>query len=217
MASIHMRAASAVFLHLPKTAGHSISTALADAFPRADRLPVRGMRRAHGAARYLSRRIGEAPLMTGFSFCFIRNPWDWAVSGWKHVTENANAYGVDAPDCAAFITGGWRDGLKRNPNKQKFANARLFVAYHTQITQWEHLCLGWPRVRLAPIAFYARFERLDRDWERICERLGSDIVLPKLNVSAKSHYTDVYDDRLRRVVAERNAPLIERFGYRFGA
>ena len=63
----------------------------------------------------------------------------------------------------------------------------------------------------------ARFERLDEDWARICERLGRDIPLPELNVSAKSHYTEYYDDRLREIVARRNAPLIDRFGYRFGA
>ena len=213
---MHMREVTALFLHLPKTAGHSISTGLAEAFPEADRHPVRGLRNAQGAARYAARRIGEATMETAYSFCFVRNPWDWTVSGWKHVTRNQDAYGRKGPEFGAFIDGAWRHGLKRNPNKLKFATPHLFVAYHTQITQWEHLSLGWPRARPAPMAFYARFEHLDRDWERICERLGREIVLPKLNVSTRSHYTEHYDDRLRAIVAERNAPLIERFGYRFG-
>ena len=217
MANLHIHQERAFFLHVPKTAGYSVSTALADAFPEATRLPVRGMRRRQGAASYSAGRIGAGPLAHDFSFCFVRNPWDWTVSGWKHVTRNQDAYGGSGPDFSDFVAGHWRDGLRDNPNPRKFATPELFVAYHTQITQWEHLCLGRLNPQPVPLAFVARFERLEEDWARICERLGREIALPRINVSVKSHYTEHYDDRLREIVARRNAPLIARFGYRFGA
>lgn len=216
MASLHIAGENAFFLHVPKTAGMSVSTALAESFPKATRLPVRDMRRAHGAARHMLHRVGPEPLCRGFSFCFVRNPWDWTVSGWKHVTRNKLAYGDDPPDFEAFVTGHWRDGLQHNPYRRKFRSAELFVAYHTQVTQWQHLTFGRLRPRLAPLAFVARFERLEEDWARICERLRRDIPLPRINVSPRSHYTEHYDDKLRAIVAARNAELIGRFGYRFG-
>ena len=217
MSSLHIAELNAFFLHVPKTAGMSVSTALAEAFPEAPRLPVRGMRRAHGIARHMVRRVGLPPLSQTYSFCFVRNPWDWTVSGWKHVTQNRCAYGETPPDFEEFVTGDWRRGLSYNPHRLKFAGPELFVAYHTKVTQWQHLSLGRFGGQPAPLAFIAQFERLEADWARICERLGRDIPLPRINVSPKSHYTEHYDDKLRAIVAAKNAELIGRFGYRFGA
>jgi hypothetical protein len=39
---------------------------------------------------------------------------------------------------------------------------------------------------------------------------------PSSNTSEHSKYTDYYSTELAQLVAERDAPLIERFGYRFG-
>jgi hypothetical protein len=216
MTSVLIPEANAFFLHLPKTAGTSVSRALREAFPAARNLPTAGLRRPVGTARHLATRVGRGVYERSYSFCFLRNPWDWTVSGWKHVTGARDAYDGNGPDFAEFVAGDWRRGLGRNPHPEKYATTELHVAFHAKITQWEHLLLGWPRPRPAPMAFYARFERLGEDWARICERLGRDMPLPAFNVSARSHYTEHYDDRLRRIVAERNAPLIERFGYRFG-
>ncbi len=217
MTSVLVTEANAVFLHVPKTAGASISHGILEAFPGAQNLPTRGLRRPTGAAQHVADRLSDPGVYARtFSFCFVRNPWDWTVSGWKHVTGARDAYDGNGPDFAEFVAGDWRRGLATNPHKLKFASAELHVAFHTKITQWQHLLVGRLRPRLAPIAFYARFEQLETDWARICERLGREIVLPQVNVSKKSHYSEHYDDRLRAIVAERNAPLIERFGYRFG-
>lgn len=215
MANVLMPNERAVFLHLPKTAGHSVSAALAEQIPDARPLPTRGLSRRRGAAWEFDRQAGPTVVGRFWSFCFIRNPWDWAVSGWVHVTRNKPAYGDAPPDFAAFLTGAWDRGLVRNPHRLKFKGPRQYVEYHTQITQTEHLRRG--RLRgPAPIAFYGRFERLAQDWERICDRLGREVALPHNNRSERTHYTEYYDDRLRDVVARRDAALIERFGYRFG-
>ena len=128
---------------------------------------MRGLKRPHGAARHMARQLGQRIFATAFSFCFVRNPWDWTVSGWKHVTQNQDAYGGAGPDFATFVTGNWRAGLTRNPNRLKFATPELFVAFHAKITQWEHVGIGRLRPRPAPLAFYGRFERLEEDWGRI--------------------------------------------------
>ena len=202
---------------MPKTAGHSITTALTEQVAGAVPHPVRDWGRLPigGAARYASGRLGRDAIARRWSFCFVRDPWDWAVSGWLYVTRNRPHYGEDPPAFADFVRGGWRRGLCRNQHPRKFRSARASVVYHTQVTQGAHLSLGLPP-RPAPIAFHARFEHLAKDWARICERLGQDVALPHVNRSERAPYTDYYDDETRRIVADRNAPLIARFAYRFG-
>ena len=213
MASIHLKAHDALFLHLPKTAGYSTSSALAT-LPGAQSLPVRGMEALHGAAAYAAGRLGDTIFADTFSFAVVRNPWDWAVSGWKHVTENTKAYPDQKPDFRTFLTGGWHVGLRRNPNPMKFASPEIFVRYHCFVTQWDHLRLG--DGTLAPLAYTARFERLEEDLRVIGERLSTDLSLPHKNRSNRSHYVDYYTEDLVDLVGRANAPLIRRFGYRFG-
>ncbi|EKE43967.1 hypothetical protein OCGS_1948 [Oceaniovalibus guishaninsula JLT2003] len=215
MASIDLPRQNALFLHVPKTAGFSITSALTEQVQDATAFPVRNERGRRGAAAYIASRLGPDILARRWSFCFLRNPWDWTVSGWLYVTRNRPAYGDTPPAFADFLRGAWKDGLKDNPHKRKFKSARGYVAYHTQITQGRHLAIGL-RGRPAPLAFHARFERLQDDWARICDRLGQDIALPHKNRSDRTDYTAYYDDETRALVARRNAGLIDRFGYRFG-
>ena len=139
MASVYIPSCNAVFLHVPKTAGYSVSTALAEAFAEAQSYPVRGMEKSEGAAYYTGRCLGHDVFARTWSFCFLRNPWDWTVSGWLHVTRNKRAYGDGPPDFERFLKDGWDKGLVRNPNKLKFKSPEMFVDYHTQITQSGHL------------------------------------------------------------------------------
>jgi len=215
MASLYIPSCNATFLHLPKTAGYSISTALADSFADAEPYPTRGMDRLEGTAAHVARRLGRDIFARSWSFCFLRNPWDWTVSGWRFVTSNKNAYGDAAPSFERFVRGGWKDGARHNPHPRKFTTPELYVAFHTQVTQDDHL-IALDGTEPVPMAFYARFEHLSQDWSRICDRLGRDIVLPHMNRTDRGHYTDYYTDELRAIVARRNARLIDRFGYRFG-
>ncbi|PZX14905.1 sulfotransferase family protein [Palleronia aestuarii] len=215
MATQYLPSCNALFLHVPKTAGFSISTALSEAFSDSEAHPVRGMTTLEGAAQQIGHRLGPDIFARTWSFCFVRNPWDWAVSGWLHVTRNKRVYGDTPPDFDQFLREGWDRGILRNPNPMKFETPVMFVAYHTQVTQEEHLAAGDGGP--VPLAFHARFEQLQEDWTRICERLGREIALPHQNRSERRHYSEYYSDELRDIVARRNAGLIARFGYTFDA
>ena len=91
MATVHLEREGMLFLHLPKTAGYSLSSAF-ETVPGARAHPVRGMADLHGAARYAASRLGADIFERTWSFAVVRNPWDWAVSGWTHVTRNTRAY-----------------------------------------------------------------------------------------------------------------------------
>jgi hypothetical protein len=62
----------------------------------------------------------------------------------------------------------------------------------------------------------ARYERLDQDWIRICERLGFEhIPLGRENRVARADYQSFYDEASKRSVAERFSKTMELFGYEF--
>ena len=68
------------------------------------------------------------------------------------------------------------------------------------------------------------FENLQKDFLKIVERLGvaeTEALAKALdkcerkNSSRHSHYSHYYDDELRQLIASKELPLIQRFGYRF--
>ena len=67
--------------------------------------------------------------------------------------------------------------------------------------------------------FMIRYEHLEEDFARLCERLGVEhLRLPRLKTGIrkkKRHYSDYYDDESREIVARKHANDIKTFGYTF--
>jgi hypothetical protein len=70
-----------------------------------------------------------------------------------------------------------------------------------------------------------RMESLRRDLPRMLESVGQAVSVPmrefiqgaaRRNTADHGHYAEMYDDELREKVAECDAPLIARHGFRFG-
>lgn len=210
MSSVQLRDQKAVFFHIPKTAGNSLSTALWK-IPNRKRHPCRGFERPMPIVQYIEKKIPSV-WTDCFTFAFVRNPWDWTVSGWKYVTENKCCY-TEPPSFDAFVKGQWQVNLGANPFPQKFRSTEICVAVHTQVSQWDHLTLG--NGTLAPIQFFGRFESLEEDWRKVCEALGVSLPLRHINKSRRRDYRDYYDDETIEIVKMRNISLIEYFDYEF--
>jgi hypothetical protein len=61
-----------------------------------------------------------------------------------------------------------------------------------------------------------RFERLQEDFDHICERIGkADTDLPTELMVGGPHYTEIYDDESIDIVAKRYAEEIDLLGYQF--
>jgi len=218
-----------IFVHVPKTAGQSIERfflrlhglSWADRAPlllRRNDDPARGPQRlAHlFAAEYVAcGHIGEAEFERYFKFAFVRNPWDRLVSEYR-----------------------FRGGRRIGSFRQFVQDAALPLDPH--LDAFRHLA---PQVRYLYdrtgrlcVDFVGRFERLQDDFARVCERLGiPDPSLPHANAARperargrvmlrlrarsaarRDSYLRYYDPRLRDVVGERYAEDIEAFGYAFG-
>ncbi|MEO1241446.1 MAG: sulfotransferase family 2 domain-containing protein [Pseudomonadota bacterium] len=205
MVSVLLERRNLLFMHVPRTGGGSISRALgAERDARA--FPVRAMAFAEPCIVQLTKQLPK-PVGSYRTVAFVRNPWDWTVSGYRHVTKNLPAY-KHPPSFRQFVTGLW-GGANILQYPAKFTTPEVYVAYHTQITPWEHIFAAEPHVEPDTIC---RFESIAMDAR---EKLGLQINLPHIHRTSRSRYSDYYDTETRAQVAKRHAPLIERFGYSF--
>ena len=112
----------AVFVHIAKTAGFSILLALkknVKCLP----YPYRNLKEPISTTSYISGLIPNI-WKDYFTFAFVRNPWDWTVSGWLDVTQNRNCYSKP-PSFEEFLTDKWKDNVVKNPWPTKFKGQLL--------------------------------------------------------------------------------------------
>jgi hypothetical protein len=180
----------AVFIHIPKTGGMSISEALKVTKYRNRRRIRKGAEYTgivtfgHELLPWLQRR-GLVPADV-FTFAFCRNPFDRAVSLWAF---NNGRNGLDLSFrefCLDLGKWGWR------------------IRY-PQAKWLDGLELG----------FLGRFETLQADFERLCSLLGAEQSkpLPRLNQSEHAPYQAYYDDVTQAIVRAHYARDFESFGY----
>ncbi len=207
-------------VHIPKTAGNSIRSALQAAWqstPPLQRLvfrtrhggrgPVRTVRGAHKHAKAWDLRtsLGEETWSRCFSFAFVRNPWDLMVSSYTWWLEKAERWEKLRPSAQEIkALGSFPRFIESNYGRE------MINEHQGNIRDW--LC-GPDGETVVDVV--GQFEHLERDWAQIVERLGVKAPLPHLNRGKRGPYASYYDDTSRTIVAERFAWTIERFGYRF--
>jgi hypothetical protein len=184
-----------IFIHIPKTAGTSITQALFG-----------------GGSRHVPyfeyERANPRKFERFFKFAFVRNPWDRLVSTYVFLKK-----------------GGVNDMDRRwaAENLAGYDNFAVFVEgwlSEKNIWSWVHfkpqhhfICDANLRVRMD---FVGRVETIDADYRYICEHLGVAAELRRTNQSDHRHYSEYYTDRLRERVAVLYAEDIATFGYQFG-
>lgn len=217
---------SCIFIHIPKTAGTSIEKKLGhfDELTRGvqDHRPISVLQpfavshlvrplvrgRPVDAARWLrgdlqtalrgGKELSRAQYESYFKFTFVRNPWARVYSWYRNVVRDETHrrnFGI-AADCPFDI----------------------YVRDH--LTQWAiRPQLQWltDRADRVVMDFIGRFERLEEDFERVCDVLNlGDASLPRLVAGGGDEYQSQYDERSRAIVASRYREEIERFGFEFG-
>ena len=168
-----------LFIHVIKTGGISIATAL-----------NMKEKQNHSTARKIKKRVGEDVWNDYFKFTFVRNPFDKIVSQYHY-----NRYGF-----------GFEDATFKEYIQAWFAGKE--ISRHPQLNS------SYINEKLD---FIGRFENLQEDFNIVCDKIGiPQQELPHKNESKHKHYTKYYDDETRKIVAEKYAKDIERFGYKFG-
>ncbi len=192
-----------LFVHIPKTAGNSIQSALRDYSEdqlvalrkEQDGIERFGLRnpnykiKKHSTLGEYREALGDEQFRSLYKFTCVRNPWDRMVSYYFTPTQSPESW-----------------------DRKKFRNM-----ISKAVSVADYLRLDWDEADpFANVNYIIRFENLADDFRTVCGTLGiSPTTLPQYNRSNREHYSKYYDHELRELVRMRFAAEIERFGYTF--
>lgn len=200
-----------IFIHVFKTAGVSIKNVLN---PYALYIPRPIIFRAlktigitmpfdykyktfspHVDALELRRELPERIFNSFYKFAFVRNPWDLQVSLYFFMKQDTDHYQHEL--------------INSMKNFDEYIEWRVSNTNKLQknfITDTEGNLL---------IDFVGRFENLQEDFNKVCNRLKIDAQLPHENKSKHKDYRTHYNDKTREMISNAFNEDIELFGYSF--
>ena len=192
-----------LFVHIPKTAGNSIQTALRDYSEdqlvalrkEQDGIERFGLRnpkykiKKHSVLAEYRDALENEQFRDLYKFTCVRNPWDRMVSYYFTPTQTPETW-----DRKKF---------------RKMISKIVSVADYLRLDQDDE-------DPFTNVDYIMRFENLAEDFRTVCGKVGiSAATLPRYNRSNREHYSKYYDDELRELVRTQFAAEIERFGYTF--
>ena len=209
-----------IFIHIPKTAGSSIEKALLKSNAgfrlfrsedfAIDRIPphaygyqgVNPWDPKHMPARYLNPRYENYT-----KFCFVRNPWDLMVSCYFWWTQK-----VKMPI-----------RIKQGKILSKIGFENFVFSFYTDyINEIHHHGLGQSYWLLDHdnkaefVNYIGRFERLQEDFNLICDSIGlARVNLDKVNVSKHETYPSYYNKNTEKMIMDKFIVDVNKFGYHY--
>jgi len=209
-----------LFVHIPKTGGNALQTALApfasDAITPNKRQPRTGfvdrlsVRSQHGLRKHARLHEYRSALDPGdyaklFKFATVRNPFDRLVSKMAgSYLRSMEKKGIPYEEVPPL------------PFNAEIMNRVIDVAPRVDefVTLPEQSVVDL--IRDTDIDVFIRFENLQQGFDAVCDRIGLPRQeLPVLNVSVRRNYREYFDAQLRARVEEKFAPELECFGYEF--
>jgi len=195
-----------IFVHIQRTGGNSIASALGE-YPNCPE--------KHFVARDLRERYGANVWDSYFKFAFVRNPWDRLVSWWSLINGHREAYAKGAllPKFQSFVISRaetFKAFLENCDEDFVDADGPKWI-YRNQL---DYLTDSSGQLI---VDFVGRFERLQQDFELVTQRaLGYPLTLSHSNTSSHGRYSEYYCPGLVEKVRVRFEHDIETFGYVFG-
>lgn len=198
-----------LFVHVPKTAGTSLTKALA---PYGDPNPTDRLSKIrsylnlvskndpiyfpiHSTWEYAQKRLGTEQYEKMFTFAFVRNPWDRLVSYYHYVLKNPRHHRHEKVNNLEDFNAYVDFEIKRN----KFSQAELLVDKNGDLK----------------VDFIGQLENLSEDFQYICDKIGIQCELPHVNQSSHKKYQELYDEESTEKVAQHWANEIKLFSYSF--
>lgn len=204
-----------IFVHIPKTAGTSISEAIRDIpgcnSPRVSELfEPRSSRvwrfRKHEKATGYRAILGDKLFDQYYSFAVVRNPWDMMVSSYHWWVQKAikfDAFKADMNQGLAFSS-------FTNFIQSEYGSA-MINEFRGNILDW--ISDDWGRIIVNKVC---KFETLNQDWQQVCVEAGLPYKpLPRKNPTKRKPYQEYYDNYTRDLIAWRFQKEINLFGYEF--
>lgn len=203
-----------IFIHIPKTAGKSVRSALAPYCGNPEDVlinrllstvginvnwfigPVSWRRgRTHTTAAQAKVMLPETVFNEYFKFAYVRNPWDLMVSYYHYIKS------TDTAKRSARVNkmSGFDDYLLYEIKRNKFSQSKYLIAKDGTLL----------------VDYVGRFEDLYKDYEFICSKVGIVSDIPHRNKTVHADFRSYYTDETAQLVADHWAEDISRFGYSF--
>jgi hypothetical protein len=162
----------------------------------------------HDDAATIRRQISEEIWNSYLKFSITRNPWDRVVSlfYWEKKRKPQNR---PKKRFYHYL------GVPFDEFKQ---TRREFLEF-VKGGDWNNNDAFYVEDGKLCVDFIIRYEHLNEDFATLCARLNlPDMPLPQLKAGIRAkgrHYTELYDQESKAIVAEKHANDIRLFGYTF--
>lgn len=194
------KARKCVYIHIPKAAGSSISHALFGE-------PV--------GHRPIRRHLAYSPdLITDFyKFTFVRNPWGRLYSGYNYFYR---CVGMNTHRDHRWA----HEFLSQLTTFEKFVHELENPKFLKSIKKYDHFRdqRDWlidPKSGQILIDFVGRFEKLEDDFEFVCNHLGITRKLPHERRGGGEEFRKYYTKKMVSIAASVYESDIKEFSYRF--
>lgn len=180
-----------IFIHIPKTAGTSVSQAIYKEQPK-----------HHPITTYVE--LDNKKFDKYFKFAFVRNPWDRLYSTFNYAKKISHpVYKGPLSDIAIFDSFEqfvWEWCTEENINSHYFLKP-----------QFDYLTVDGENLA---VDFVGYFENLESDFNKVVDKLGIETVLPTINKSTTiSDRKNAYNNEMRKRVAELYEKDLKNFDY----
>jgi len=199
----------AIFIHIPKTAGGSLETLILKKYFDCQKMPYYDPRRKELLALngrwtqhdsiYQTIKERKVNQEDYFKFCFVRNPWDRAVSEYFYIKKMKGC------------------SCKENNIPETFEDwcrKGMPCAWESHTNPQIDFIMDKNKKNI--MDFIGRFENLEKDVQVIFNKFKIKGKLQKLNASNKRyHYSNYYSDYTRDLIKEKYSEDINYFNYYF--
>lgn len=194
----------AVFIHIPKTGGKSISKGMLDYNPHRNMNGKRPTKELIGHLT-LKETLNRAHLdhIDYLFFASVRNPWDRAVSFFHYVSQKPFESGQ--PELGEKISRGEVDF-------RTFIEIMSSGVVEVMRPQYDYI-----QSDLGIDVSIIRNEFLQGDLDIFLEKGGiiKKPHIPHINKSSHDHYSNYYDNETVSMIREYEHKIIEKVGYEF--
>ncbi len=205
-----------IFIHIPKTGGDSVEDCLdlnrnndlfgfedsnGNRYSIKDGLNLQEKKRLiclqHLTALQIKKKIDKNIWEDYYKFTFIRNPWDKIVSHYFYIIQKRK-------DLQKI--------LKIN-KKNTFRDYVYIIGKTKRVSQQKNYIFDDQNKNI--IDFVGRFENLEKDFQKVCDKIKVKAVLKKTNISTHKNYKEYYTSETRNIVKNLFNDDIELFKYKF--
>ena len=150
----------------------------------------------HANAQFIREKIGHEVFDSFFTFGFIRNPWDYAVSQYFYILRR-------------------KDHPSHNEVSQ-FKTFDEFIEWHVVNQKRSMKDFHSDENGNIIVDFIGKFENLNEDFEYVTQKIGlKGLTLPHLNKTNHRDFRTYYTDYSAELIAKHYKEDIAFFGYQF--